>query len=84
MEIDTKNIRVNIKEFKHWKSVNVIKRYEEKPVVEVKSDQHYIEDTPEINIGTELNNKQQNQIQQLVYEYREVFRTCLLYTSRCV
>ena len=34
-----------------------------------------IEDTPEINIGTELNNKQQNQIQQLVGEYSDVFRT---------
>ena len=54
--------------------------YGEKPVVDIRSDQHCIEDTPEIHIGTELNNKQQNQIQQLVYEYRD----CLLYTSRCV
>ena len=63
MEIDTKKISVHIKEFKHWKSVSVIKGYREKPLVDVRSDQHCIEDTPEINIGTGLNSEQQNQIQ---------------------
>ena len=31
------NINVNIKEFKHWNSVSVIKGYIEKPVVDVRS-----------------------------------------------
>jgi phosphotransferase system IIB component len=75
MEINTTKIRVHFKEFKHWKSVSIIKRYGEKPVVDDKSNHHGIDDTPEINIGTELNNEQQNQIQRLVYEYRDVFRT---------
>jgi predicted aspartyl protease len=75
MEINTTKIIVYIKEFKHWKSVNIIKRYGEKPVVNDKSDHHGMDETPEINIGTELENEQQNQIQQLVYEYRDAFRT---------
>ena len=56
-------------------SVSVVKGYTEKPVVDIRSDQHCIDDTPEINIGTELNNEQQNQIQQLVGEYSDVFKT---------
>ena len=37
----------------------------------VRSDQHCIDNTPEIIIGTEFNNEQQNKIQQLVGEYSD-------------